>query len=337
MDMTAALSNSGPPLPAPGAFLPSPCECATRPEGFTASREISRPARAFDPPGSGRIIRRYRIEHANVKEKSMPKHKHAPAAVLLALAAALGTAAPAAGQSAETVKKVNQWPVHDESRPRPPVVTPATASTQERPGQPPSDAVVLFDGKDASGWQSEKGEPLKWKVENGYLEVVKGAGSAVTKQTFGDVQLHVEWASPTEIVGESQGRGNSGIFLMGIYEVQVLDSYNNVSYADGQASAIYGQYPPLVNAARPPGQWQTYEIIFRRPRFDKDGKVLRPAYITVLHNGVLTQDHAEVTGPTTWKQRPPYKAHADKLPISLQDHGNPVRYRNIWLRELPEE
>lgn len=230
-----------------------------------------------------------------------------------------------------------KWGIHDRNRPHPTIITPGTASTQEKAGQPPSDATVLFGGKDLSDWVSAKGGPAAWKVGDGYFEVVAKSGAIETKQGFGDCQLHVEWAAPDPPQGEDQDRGNSGIYLMGLYEVQVLDSYKSVTYADGQASAVYGQYPPLVNAARPPGQWQTYDIIFRRPRFDKDGKVLSPAYVTVLHNGVLTQDHVALTGPTAHKARPPYKAHADELPLSLQDHDHPVRFRNIWIRELPED
>ena len=168
------------------------------------------------------------------------------------------------------------------------------------------------------------------------MEMVKKTGAIRTKKKFGSCQLHVEWASPEEVTGDSQGRGNSGVFLMEFYEVQVLDNYRNITYADGMAAAVYGQYPPLVNACRPPGEWQTYDIVFHRPRFDADGGLLRPAFMTVFHNGILVQDRVELTGPTAWKQRPPYKAHADRLPISLQDHGNPVRFRNIWIRELAE-
>jgi hypothetical protein len=166
------------------------------------------------------------------------------------------------------------------------------------------------------------------------MEVSKGGGDIRTKQGFGDCQLHVEWAAPAVVVGESQGRGNSGVFLMGLYEVQVLDCYGNKTYADGSTASIYGQYPPLVNVCRKPGEWQTYDIVFHAPRFDKDGQLLSAARLTVFHNGVLVQDNEELTGPTGHKQRPPYKAHADKLPIKLQDHTNPVRYRNIWVREL---
>jgi hypothetical protein len=227
-----------------------------------------------------------------------------------------------------------RWKIHDMNRPLPSVVDPGTASTQDAPGRPPSDAVVLFDGKDLSKWEHQGGSPAKWKVENGYAEVVPDTGNIFSKQTFGDCQLHVEFAEPVPAKGESQERGNSGVFLMGLYEIQVLDSYENKTYADGQAAAVYGQYPPLVNASRPPGQWQTYDIIFRGPRFDKAGKLLRPARVTVLHNGVLVQDNVTPTGPTAHQQRPPYKAHPQKLPLGLQDHDAAVRYRNIWIREL---
>lgn len=230
-----------------------------------------------------------------------------------------------------------QWAIHDLNRPQPPIVHPGAASTPESPGRPPSDAIVLFDGKDLSQWQIGSGEPAKWKVENGYMEVAPRAGSILTRRGFGDCQLHLEWATPLVVKGEGQGRGNSGVLLMGKYEVQVLDSYSNTTYPDGQAAALYGQYPPLVNASRPPGEWQTYDIIFRRPRFDQDGKLVRPARVTVLHNGVVVQDSVELMGPTTHRARPPYTAHPDQLPLTLQDHGELVRYRNIWIRELPED
>ncbi len=227
--------------------------------------------------------------------------------------------------------KKHLWEVHDKRRPQPPIVAPG-----QQPGQPPSDAIVLFDGNDLSQWVSDKdGEPAKWKVENGYMESVRGTGYIRTKQSFGSCQLHVEWASPTKITGRGQKRGNSGVFLMSNYEVQVLDSYNNKTYADGHAAAVYGQNPPLVNASRPPGQWQSYDIIFRRPIF-KGNKVVKPATVTVLHNGVLVQDNFEIEGTTVWRKRAEYHPHADKLPIKLQDHESPVRFRNIWIRELPE-
>ncbi|HWN98133.1 MAG TPA: DUF1080 domain-containing protein [Blastocatellia bacterium] len=229
------------------------------------------------------------------------------------------------------------WKIHDLDRPQPPVVDPGGSSGDSAPGAPPSDALVLFDGKDLSKWRGGDGAAAKWKVADGYMEVVKGVGGISTKQVFGDCQLHVEWRAPVPASGEGQERGNSGVFLMGLYELQVLDSYNNKTYPDGQAAAVYGQYPPLVNASRPPGQWQTYDVIFHRPRFDPSGKVLQPARMTVLHNGVLVQDDVVLTGPTAHKERPSYKQHADKLPLSLQDHGDPVRYRNVWVRELPED
>jgi Domain of Unknown Function (DUF1080) len=228
-----------------------------------------------------------------------------------------------------------KWKIHDRSRPVPPVVDPGTASTQDAPGRPPSDAVVLFDGKDSSHWVGKDGGPAKWKVENGYMQVVADTGNISSREAFGDCQLHVEFAEPTPAVGEDQDRGNSGVFLMGLYEIQVLDSYKSKTYADGQAAAVYGQYPPLVNASRPPGEWQTYDIVFHRPHFS-DGKLTRPAHVTVLHNGVLVQDNVEPTGPTAHGERPPYKPGPDKLPMQLQDHGHPVRYRNIWYRELKE-
>ena len=227
--------------------------------------------------------------------------------------------------------QVEKWKVHDPERPMPPVVDPGPDG---EPVPAPADAVILFDGRDLSQWTDGKGQSARWKVENGYMEVVAKTGAIRTKRSFGDCQLHVEWASPVVVKGEGQGRGNSGVFLMNIYEVQVLDCYNNKTYADGMTAALYAQYPPLVNACRPPGKWQTYDIIFHRPRFDGDGQVTRPARFTVFHNNILVHDNAVLIGPTTHKARPPYKAHPDRLPVSLQDHGNPVRFRNIWIREL---
>jgi 3-keto-disaccharide hydrolase len=227
-----------------------------------------------------------------------------------------------------------KWEIHDRNRPVPVVVTPGTASTLEAAGKAPSDAVILFDGKDLSQWLQKDGSPAKWKVESGYFEVTPKTGEIHTKDAFGDCQLHIEFAEPNPPKGEDQDRGNSGVFLMGLYEIQVLDSYQSKTYADGQASAVYGQYPPLVNASRPPGQWQTYDIIFHGPRFDPSGRLTRPAHVTVLHNGVLTQDNVEPTGPTGHHVRPPYVAGPDKLPLALQDHNHPVRYRNIWIRNL---
>jgi hypothetical protein len=227
------------------------------------------------------------------------------------------------------------WLDHDRDRPLPAVVAPATASTQEKAGEAPSDATVLFDGKDLSQWASMDGSPTKWIARDGYMECVKGSGYVRTLQNFGDCQLHVEWATPVPAHGDGQGRGNSGVFFgLDRYEVQVLDSFENKTYADGSAGAIYGQYPPLVNASRAPGQWQFYDIVYTAPRFSSEGKLLSPVRLTIFHNGVLIQNNVELTGPTSWLERAPYRAHPEKQPISLQDHGNPVRFRNIWVREL---
>ena len=233
-----------------------------------------------------------------------------------------------------------KWRVHDLNRPHPPVVNPGTGVPPEQPGRPPSDAVVLFDGKDLSQWL-EQGEGAgsanpgapRWKVENGYMEVVPKTGSIVSKEKFGDCQIHVEWASPREVQSSSQGRGNSGVLIMSRYEIQVLDSYENVTYADGQASAVYGQQPPLVNASRPPGEWQAYDIVWEAPRFDGD-KLVKPAYVTVFHNGVLVHHHQEVLGAVQHRAVAKYRPHGAEEPLLLQNHSNPVRYRNVWVRRL---
>lgn len=227
----------------------------------------------------------------------------------------------------------SSYKVHDGTRPQPRVVTPGTAGTPERPGERPSDAVTLFDGTDLSGWTTQKGEPAGWKVENGYMEVVPGTGDIQTRAQFGDCHLHLEFAAPSVVKGASQGRGNSGVFLMGLYEIQVLDCYDNPTYADGTTGAIYGQYPPLVNACRPPGEWQTYDIIWEAPRFDGD-TLTRPAYVTVLFNGVVLHHHQELQGPTQHRQVAEYKPQAAEGPLKLQDHGDLVRFRNIWYRPL---
>ena len=221
------------------------------------------------------------------------------------------------------------WAIHDPARPRPPAVDPGPAG----PSVPaPAGAAVLFDGRDLSRWTAIGGGPAGWKVENGFMEVVKGTGSIRTREEFGDCRLHVEWAAPAEVRGSGQGRGNSGVFLMDRYEIQILDGWENPTYADGMAAAVYGQYPPLVDACRRPGEWQTYDIIFRAPRFDASGGLLSPARMTVFHNGILVQDDVPLTGPTAHKARPPYAVHPEKQPLSLQDHGHPVRFRNIWIR-----
>lgn len=225
-------------------------------------------------------------------------------------------------------------------QPLPPVVTPGEGAGF---AAPPSDAVVLFDGSEDSlkkNWTDTNGGPSQWRIVDGALESVAKAGYVQTRANYGSCQLHVEWASPKNVSGDGQGRGNSGVFLMNTYEVQVLDSYNNQTYADGQASALYGRSKPLTNACRKPGEWQSYDIIFHRPVFDAKGKVVRRATFTVIHNGVLVQDHVELSGGTGWMGPhavSEYKAHPDKLPIALQDHGNPVRFRNIWVRELKDK
>ena len=215
--------------------------------------------------------------------------------------------------------------VHDPARPHPRVVTPGA-----QPGGAPSDAIVLFDGRDLSQWTTTK---QAWKVENGYVEVLPGGGDLRTKERFGDVQLHVEWAAPAQVRNASQNRGTSGIFLQGRYEIQVLDSFDNPTYADGQAGAIYGQWPPLVNPTRRPGDWQAYDIVFEAPRFDGD-RLVTPAYLTVFLNGVLLHHHKEVMGPTVHRTLAKYAPQPAEDALVLQDHQQPVRYRNIWIRRL---
>ena len=232
-----------------------------------------------------------------------------------------------------------RWMIHDVNRPAPPVITPGTASTQETPGQAPSDAIVLFDGNDLSNWTDVNGNPSKWIVRDGYMESVRSAGFIQTRQEFGSCQSHVEFATPSRVRGQSQGRGNSGVFIHGMYEVQVLDSYENPTYPDGQCGALYGRAVPLVNASRKPGQWQTFDIVYHRPLFGADGQVTRKATFTVFHNGVLIQDHVELPGGTGWISEhvvTDYVPHGDKGHLQLQDHNNPVRFRNIWIRELED-
>lgn len=233
----------------------------------------------------------------------------------------------------------SKWKVHDMERPVPPIVTPGTPSTPEQPGKPPSDAIVLFDGSSLDHWQAAGGGEPTFTLQNGEmlstnLKDPKNNKYLSSKDEFGDVQVHVEWAEPTPAKGSSQGRGNSGVFLMGKFEIQVLDSFDNRTYADGQCSAIYGQYPPQVNACKPPGEWQTYDIVFTRPRY-ADGKLSEPAYVTVIQNGVLTQNHQEIHGPTGHMIVAKYPdKFPEKGPLELQFHGNPVHYRNIWVRPL---
>ena len=204
--------------------------------------------------------------------------------------------------------------------PEPPVIDPGDAT------RAPSDAIVLFDGTDLSAFDGGA-----WEIEEGYA-IVRGGG-VNTKQSFGSCQMHVEFATPAEVRGDGQGRGNSGIYMMGRYEVQLLDSYDNPTYFDGQCASIYKQQPPIVNACRKPGEWQSYDIIFEAPQFAEDGALAKPGYLTVLHNGILMHHHVELQGDTAWDAPPSYKPHPDKLPIHIQDHGNPVRFRNLWIRE----
>ncbi len=225
-----------------------------------------------------------------------------------------------------------KWHVHDPARPQPPIVTPGNSFSEN--AAPPSDAVVLFDGKDLSQWRDKKtGAAAPWKIEDGVA--VSAKGDIVTTNQFGDLQLHLEFKEPTPPKGDGQGRGNSGVFFMGQYEIQVLDCYNNKTYADGATAGIYGQHPALANACRPPGEWQTYDIIFNVPHFDADGKLLAPAYVTVFHNGVVAQNHQAVRGATNWKSPGKYTPHGPTGPLGLQFHNNSVSFRNIWVRAVP--
>ena len=226
-----------------------------------------------------------------------------------------------------------KWHVHDGKRPYPPLVSPGPPIAS--PAPVPADAVVLVGGRDDLGaWQMADGSPATWQMKDGVLQT--GKGIIQTKTQFTDFQLHVEFATPSEVKGDSQGRGNSGVFLLGKFEIQVLDSYHNPTYADGQAAAMYGQYPPLVNASRPPGEWQSYDIVFTAPRFRADSTLEKPAVVTVLHNGILVHNATAFWGPTAHRSLLPYAATMAKGPLALQDHGNPVRYRNIWIRPLKE-
>jgi len=242
--------------------------------------------------------------------------------------------------AAYAATEVTKYGVHDAGRPRPPVVAPPA-----QVGQPPSDATVLFNGEDLSQWQKGNGADASWTiVDDDHVIVPPKAGDIRTRKAFGSCQLHVEWRMPEDVPARvtNQDRSNSGVFLMGRYEVQVLDSYTddnyatNKTYADGQAAAIYGQFPPTVNACRAPGQWQTYDIAFMRPLFDDQGNCVRKARITLFHNGVCVHSNLEIEGGTAHKAKAKYSPHGEG-PIVLQDHGNPICFRNIWIRELPEE
>lgn len=224
-----------------------------------------------------------------------------------------------------------KWHVHDPARPQPPVVTPGTFSEN---ATPPSDAIVLFDGKDLSNWCDKRtGGPAPWTIEDGAM--VSAKGDIETKQKFGDIQLHLEFREPTPPKESGQGRGNSGVFLMGLYEIQVLDCYDNKTYADGATGGIYGQHPPLANSCRPPGEWETYDIIFNVPHFADDGKLISPGYATVFLNGVMVQNHQAIRGETNWRVPGSYTQKVSTGPIALQYHNNPISFRNIWVRPIP--
>lgn len=255
-----------------------------------------------------------------------------------AVAVAVAAGSPAAAQEKPGFRDTptlpgGKWKVHDADRPYPTVVTPAAV-----PGAPPSDAVVLFDGTSLDAWQAQA---TPWTVKDGAATSVPRAGGGgenalVSKASFGDVQLHLEFRSPNPPTKSSQDRGNSGIWFMQRYEIQILDGYQNPTYADGTVGAIYGWKPPLVNPSRKPGEWQSYDVVFERPHFGPDGKLLRPAYITAFLNGVLVQNRQPWLGGTIWRKLGTYEAHGDAAPIQLQDHNSPVSFRNIWVRPLPE-
>ena len=232
----------------------------------------------------------------------------------VAVLAALFLAWPAFAMWVDEYKSGIVWP-------EPAVVDPGQA------GQPPADAIVLFDGTSLAGW--EEGD--QWQIAEG---IATAAGGHIrTKEKFGDCQVHLEFATPAEVKGEGQERGNSGLYLMDRYEVQILDSFENKTYFDGQCGAVYKQQPPTVNASRRPGEWQTLDIVFTAPRFSDDGSLLSPGYVTVLHNGLVIHNHFELQGSTSYIEPPKYTPHPDREPLRLQFHGNPVQFRNIWVRE----
>jgi hypothetical protein len=271
------------------------------------------------------------------------RHSHCSLCFIVVTLAAAGASrfvlAQELGYSDTPISPGTQWHVHDGKRPQPRVVTPGSTSSPSAP----SDARTLFDGTDLSKWEGSRGGEAKWKVENGYMEAVKGTGAIRTKEKFPDFQLHLEFATPAQVEGKSQGRGNSGVLINGMYEVQVLDSYNNPTYPDGQAGAIYGQTPPLVNASHPPGEWQSYDIIFESPRWDDKNQLAKKGNVTVFHNGVLLHHRREFLGATdgvggvAHKALAAYvKSHPPEVFVELQDHNNPIRFRNIWIRALGE-
>ena len=265
--------------------------------------------------------------------------KASPVARALAIGAVLAAVSAAAAQDRPGFRDTpllpgGQWRVHDADRPDPVVVTPGATV-----GAAPSDAIVLFDGRSLDAWRSDHGA---WQVRDGAMAAPPRANDApandlVSRQSFGDVQLHLEFRPPVPPQGEGQDRGNSGIWFMQRYEVQILDGWHNPTYADGTVGAVYAWKPPLANAARAPGAWQSYDIVFERPRFAADGALLRPAYVTAFLNGVLVQNHQAMLGTTVWRQVARYSPHGDTAPLQLQDHHSPVSFRNIWVRPLPPE
>lgn len=254
-----------------------------------------------------------------------------PRLVVLSTLAAVGLVSSVA--AAQQSQSDPRYKVHDMSRPQPPVVDPGTPSSQAKAGTAPADAVVLFDGTNLSKWRAGNGDAA-WKVVDGVIEVAAGTGSLITREFFGDCQFHIEWMVPTSLEPDGQKGCNSGVFFMEMYEVQILHSNGNETYPDGMAGSLYGQYPPLVNACRPQGEWNTYDITFTAPRFNDNGSVKTPAYCTVLFNGVVVQNHVEFFGRTAHMRPAAYSKHPDRLPISIQDHGDKLRFRNIWVRPL---
>ncbi len=265
----------------------------------------------------------------------IPLSHLATLASLLALASWLAPIASAAEPAPATPPSpaINPdgWPVHDPARPVPPLATPRPAEALAPASIPPTGAVILFDGTDLSAWQNPA-----WLVRDGTFEVTPKAGNLITRQSFGSCHLHLEWSAPLPVKGSGQGRGNSGVFLMDRYEIQILDNHDNPTYADGYVGAVYGQHPPLANAVRPPGEWNTYDIFFHAPLFSAEGKLREPAAVTVVLNGVVVQNNAEFYGLSTWKKVAVYSAHPPAAPLRLQDHGDRVRFRNIWVVPTPE-
>ncbi|MGA0420441.1 MAG: 3-keto-disaccharide hydrolase [Phycisphaerales bacterium] len=229
----------------------------------------------------------------------------------------------------------SRYKIHDMARPQPSVVAPGTPSTQANVGTSPADAIVLFDGTDLSKWSDGSGD-ARWRLVDGVIESVPGGGYLTTREAFGDCQLHLEWMVPADLKPKGGAGANSGVYLMQQYEVQILRREDRPTYPDGMAGAIYGQHPPLAAPDLPKGEWNTFDILFTAPRFDEDGSLKTPAYCTVIFNGVVVQNHVEIFGRTAAGQPPTYAKHPDRMPISIQDHGDRVRFRNIWIRPMGE-